>query len=189
MSVAATKMGKPSLASFEEQLRDLEEDAEGLCAGLTPEQFTQQPLSGGWSVQECLVHLNVTGELYLERLEPLLQAAKVEGKRGNAPLRYGLLGGLFIRSQEPPVRRHVKAPEVFRPVPTPDASVLPTFLALQERIRNLLLRTEGLPLNQLTLASPASKWLRMSVSEAFGLLLAHERRHLWQARRVKNELV
>ena len=189
MTVAATKIGKPSVASFEAQLRNIEEDAKDLCAGLTPEQFTQQPLAGGWSVQECLVHLNVTGGLYLEMLEPVVGTAKAKGKKGNGPLRYGLLTGLFIRAQEPPVRWRMASPKAFRPVAVPDASVLPTFLSLQEKMRDFLLRAEGLPLNRLKITSPESKWLRMSVSEAFGLLLAHERRHLWQAWQVKNELV
>ena len=188
MTVTATKIGKPSLASFEAQLRDIEEDAKDLCADLTPKQLTQRPLSGGWSVQECLAHLNVTGELYLEKLEPLIDATKASDKESNRPLRYGLLGGLFIRSQEPPVRRRVEAPQVFRPVSALDEAALPTFLALQTRIRGLLRRADGLPLNRLTISSPASKWLRMSATEAFGLLLAHERRHLWQARQVKNEI-
>lgn len=189
MTVATTKIGKPSVASFEAQLRDIEEDAKDLCADLTPEQLTRQPLSGGWSIQECLVHLNVTGELYLEKLEPIIDAANAEGKRGINPLRYGLLAGLFIRAQEPPVRWRMSSPRAFRPVFTQDASALPTFLDLQARMRDLLLRAEGLSVNKLMITSPESKWLKMSATEAFGLLLAHERRHLWQARRVKSELV
>ena len=189
MTVATTKIGKPSVASFEAQLRDIEEDAKDLCTDLTPEQLTRQPLSGGWSVQECLVHLNVTGELYLEKLEPAIDAANAEGKRGVNPLRYGLLTGLFIRAQEPPVRWRMASPKAFRPVAVPDASALPTFLDLQERMRDLFARTEGSPLNELKITSPESKWLKMSATEAFGLLLAHERRHLWQACRVKSELV
>ncbi len=189
MTVTAKATGKPSVASFEAQLRDLEEDAKNLCVGLTPEQFTQQPLSSGWSVQECLVHLNITGELYLEMLMPVIGAAKANGEKGNGTLRYGLLTGLFIRAQEPPVRWRMASPKAFRPVAVPDASVLPTFLELQERMRDLLLRAEDLPLNKLKITSPESKWLRMSVSEAFGLLLAHERRHLWQAWQVKDELI
>ncbi len=189
MTVATTKPGKPSLGSFREQLRNIEEDTKDLCADLTPEQLTRQPLSGGWSVQECLVHLNVTGELYLAKMEPVLEASRARGEKGQAPLRYGLLGGPFIRSQEPPVHFKAKAPEVFRPVQTPDESVLPNFLAFQESVRDLLVRAEGLPLTKLSVTSPASKWLKLSVFEAFGLLLAHERRHLWQARRVKSELV
>ena len=189
MTVAATKLGKPSLASFHQQLHAIEGDAKDLCADLTPEQFAQPPLTGGWSVQECLVHLNLTGELYLEKLEPLLETARASSKKRNAPLRYGLLAGLFIRSQEPPARYRMASPGAFRPVPVPNETVLPTFLNLQARMGDLLRRAEDVPLNTLKITSPESKWLRMSATEAFGLLLAHERRYLWQARGVKSELV
>ena len=188
MSVTVPKPGKPSLAAFQQELRLIEKDANDLCADLTLEQFAQPPLTGGWSVQECLVHLNLTGGLYLEKLEPLLETAKASGEKSNAPLRYGLLGGLFIRSQEPPARYRMTSPKSFRPVPVPNETVLPTFLNLQARMGDLLNRAEDLPLNTLILTSPESRWLRMSASEAFGLLLAHERRHLWQARKVKSEL-
>ena len=176
------------LEPFHQQLLELETEAKSLCAELTSAQLAQRPPSGGWSIQECLDHLNVTGELYLAKIESLIKASEASGERGQAPLRYGLLGGLFIRSQEPPVRRKIESPGVFRPVQTLDERVLPTFLALQERVRDLLVRSEGLPLTKLRLTSPASKWLKMSVFEAFGLLLAHERRHLWQAQRVREQI-
>ena len=188
MSVAMTKPGKPSLESFHIELHAILDDVHDLCANLTPEQLATQPPTGGWSVQECLVHLNLTGELYCEQLEPVIDAAKASGERGRGPFRYGLLGGLFIRSQEPPVRYRMTSPKSFRPVPVPDNSALPTFLSLQERLQDLMHRAEGLPLNKLKITSPESKWLRMSVLEAFGLLLVHERRHLWQAREVKDTL-
>ena len=176
------------LEPFHRQLLELEAEVNTLCADLTPEQFAQRPLSGGWSVQECLDHLNVMGALYVEKLGPVIENSRARGERGTKPLRYGLLGGLFIRSQEPPVRLRVKTFKVFRPAQTPNEPALPTFLALQERVRDLLVCSEGLPLTKLRLTSPASKWLKMSVFEAFGLLLAHERRHLWQAQQVREQL-
>jgi hypothetical protein len=32
--------------------------------------------------------------------------------------------------------------------------------------------------------SPASHWIKISLNSGFALMAAHERRHLWQARRV-----
>ena len=182
------------LEPFHQQLLELETEAKALCAELTPAQLAQRPPSGGWSIQQCLDHLNVTGERYLENLEPAVEAARARGERGQGRYHYGLLGGLFIRSQEPPVRFRMKSPQLFQPTvqvssnATPNERVLPAFLELQERLRKLLTRADGLPLNGLKIASPESKWLKMSVFEAFGLLLAHERRHLWQAQGVKQQI-
>ena len=166
------------LEPFHQQLLELEAEVNTLCADLTPEQFAQRPPSGGWSVQECLDHLNVMGKLYLERLEPVIESAKASGERGKRPLRYGLLGGFFVRSQEPPVRFRLKSPEIFQPkvqavqsALVPDERVLPTFLALQGRLRDLLTRADGLPLTKLTITSPVTKLLKLSVLEAFGGIL------------------
>ena len=188
MTVTA-KVGKPSLERFRRDLHLIEEDVKDVCADLTPEQLVQPSSRGGWSVQECLRHLNVTGELYVEKLESVISAARANGETDKEPFRYGFLGGLFIYSQEPPVRLKVKTFEVFQPTQASDERVLPTFLTLQEKLRDLLQRADGLPLDKLRIASPESKWLKMSVFEAFGLVLAHERRHLWQARQVRAELV
>jgi hypothetical protein len=35
--------------------------------------------------------------------------------------------------------------------------------------------------------SPAVSWIRLPLGSGFALMVAHERRHLWQARNVINE--
>jgi hypothetical protein len=47
-----------------------------------------------------------------------------------------------------------------------------------------LRQANGLDLSRARVRSPASKWLRMPLGSGFAVMTAHERRHLWQARRV-----
>jgi hypothetical protein len=46
--------------------------------------------------------------------------------------------------------------------------------------------TSGLHLARIRITSPASRFFRMSLGQCFGMLAAHQRRHLWQARGVRD---
>jgi hypothetical protein len=49
-------------------------------------------------------------------------------------------------------------------------------------------QANGLDLSRVRVVSPLTSLMRMSLGQCFGLLAAHERRHLWQAARVREEL-
>lgn len=67
------------LQELTKQLEAIGSDARTLLSGLTDAQLWQRPPAGGWSVGECLAHLNTVGRLYLEKLEPALTEAHAEG--------------------------------------------------------------------------------------------------------------
>lgn len=58
------------------------------------------------------------------------------------------------------------------------------FLALQDELAEHVNEAEGIDLRRLRLSSPAIPLLRISLGAWFEATLAHERRHLSQARRV-----
>jgi hypothetical protein len=49
------------LLSYEDQLRSIRQDAEGLMAGLSDAQFKWPPAPGRWSMSGCFVRLRRTG--------------------------------------------------------------------------------------------------------------------------------
>lgn len=181
-------MAQAELEDVRRQIGDIKVEAGALLRGVPGAQLWQPPPEGGWSIGDCLAHLNVTGRLYADKLSAAITQAQEKGVRGAGPFRYGLLGGLFVRLQEPPVKRRVKTPKVFVPAAAPDEDVVTPFLSLQDVFWGLSERAEGLDLARVTVTSPATRFLRLSLLEAFGATLAHERRHLWQAARVKEAL-
>ena len=58
------------------------------------------------------------------------------------------------------------------------------FRAYQVQYIDRLRQANGLDLARAHVASPAAAWLRFSLGSGFELMAAHERRHLWQARKV-----
>ena len=61
------------------ELGEAKRQARRLSEGLSEEQWHWQPASGGWSIAQCLVHLNRNAELYLPRLRQAIDDAKPDG--------------------------------------------------------------------------------------------------------------
>ena len=90
---------------------------------------------------------------------------------------------------EPPVRRKVRAPRRFLPLDgQPVTAIVPTFLHLQSQFLALIGRSEGLDLARVKVSTPISRFLKMSLGMMFAQASAHERRHMAQARRVREML-
>jgi hypothetical protein len=175
----------PEIDAFRVEFERLADDADGLVAGLSDEQFTWRPQPGAWCVAECIEHLNVTARLYLPRLDEGIADAIRRGLYTEGPFHYNLIGRLVVRTMEPPAKFKVKAPQSFRPLPNRTRQeIMAAFRAYQVQFIDRLRQANGLDLARARAASPASSWLRIPLGSAFALMGAHERRHLWQARQV-----
>jgi hypothetical protein len=107
----------------------------------------------------------------------------------NAPDNYrmGLFGKFFTRIMEPPVKLKVKAPKDFVPA-TESAmdSVVTKFMALQESFNQQMLDADGVDWGKVKFVSPVASFIKFNLTEGIAMLVAHERRHLWQAWQVRN---
>jgi len=175
----------PEIDEFRRQFEQLAADADALATPLTDEQFTWQPAPGRWSVAQCIDHLNVAARLYLPRLDEGIAEAIKRGLYGAGPYHYYWLARMFVRSLEPPYRIKTKTPAAF--VPPPNRSrqdIMAAFRAYQVQFIDRLRQANGLDLARARVSSPAAAWIRMPLGTGFAAMTAHERRHLWQARRV-----
>lgn len=184
------------LKDVQRQITATEVRARELMAGVSQEQLWTRPSPQSWSIGECLAHLNIVGQLYLQQgMEGAVTAGWAAGKVGSGPFRYSLMFRLFMWYEEPPPRKKFipfklgnASPELFAPPAQPNEQVFEEFMALQAELLALSERADGLDLNGIRLSSPAAERFRMSLLEAFGGTLAHQRRHLWQAERAKETI-
>lgn len=173
------------LLDYERQYRSAADSISLLVAGLSEEDLQWRAAERRWSIVECLDHLN-SGWMALPRLDSKIGEARERGILGEGPYREPWLGRLYIRWVEPPVRLRVPAPKKFRPrVAPPSAEVVPRLLQLQDELIARVRASDGLDLGAIRMRSPISRRFRMSLAQWFAFLAAHERRHLWQAGRVK----
>lgn len=176
---------EPELASLAGQTRELMRQVQETAAKLKPDQLLWRPDASNWSVGECLSHLTVTVERYLPMLDAAIEKGRAAGKTGKGPFRYGWLSSYFVKLLEPPPSRRFRAPKPFLPPSQLDAAkVLPDFLSAHQKLMERMERASGLDLAGIKVQSPAFALLRLNLGKGFELMLAHCRRHLWQAQRV-----
>lgn len=167
------------------QLREVSERAEALIEGLNADSARWRPEPNRWCVSECLDHLNATSRPYLSDLAATVERAKARGTFGDRPPKRGWLGSWFINVLEPPPKRTFKAPSLFVPARAPEISaVVEEFRGHKKRWDELLVESNGLDLWKVKMRMSAFKLIKMSIGEIYAFLLAHERRHLWQAEQV-----
>lgn len=177
----------PDLQDLADQLDAADREARALVVDLDDAHANWQPEGGAsWSVAQCLDHLAVANRTYVEAMEEAVQRARGRGRLRRGPARPGFLAALFVRSLEPPVRRKTRNPRAITPTSAlPLAEALSRFLRSQEAARELLASASDLDLS-VRFAHPFVPGLRFRVHAGFLILAAHDRRHLWQMRRVRS---
>jgi hypothetical protein len=177
----------PALGDLDRQFAAAKAEATELVHGLEESQFNWRPDRHSWSMSECLLHLNMVGDRCVQMLESTLTDARARGRVGHGPVGYGWLGKWIIAHTEPPSKHKYKAPRAFTPVcGQPITAVLPTFGHLQEQLSLQLRQASGLDLAHIKVPAPEARLLRFNLQFTFTWIASHERRHLWQARRVRN---
>ena len=176
------------LQRLEEALDAAERDARELVAGLTEARGGWRPEPGAWSIAECLDHLATANRVYLAAMRPSAERAVRDGRRRRGPAQPGLIGGWFVKYLEPPVKARLKskAPRTIRPREAPplDAAI-GSFLESQDHIRAFLRTYSNIDLSGVRFPNPFIRGVRFSLATGLHVLTAHERRHLWQAWRVR----
>src|SRR5258705_8142738 len=169
---------------FRRQFEQLSKHADALVGPLTDAQFTWQPSPNGWSIAQCIDHLNVTARLYLPLLDEGIASAIRQGLYGEGPFTYWWLARLFTRLLEPPPRLRMKGPAAFQPPPARTRQeIMAAFRAYQVQYIDRLRQANGLDLARARGRSPAASWIYMPLGSGFAVMTAHERRHVWQAPR------
>lgn len=175
----------PELDAFRTQFEAISADVDALVAPLSDQQFTWQPAPDVWSVSLCLDHLNVTARQYLPVMDDGIADAVRRGFYRPGPYWYNWIGRMIVYSMQPTTRMRTGAPMAFRPTPGRSRhDVMAAFRAFQVQYVDRLHQANGLDLARARVTSPVVRWVSMPLGSSFAAMLAHERRHLEQARRV-----
>ena len=136
-------------------------------------------VDGGWSIAQCLWHLNSYGDFYL----PLIQQA-IE-KQASKSFSSGWFGSYFIKMMNPLTgKRKYKAFHKHDPPAKPDAhETIANFIEQQERLLLLLRKADQADLNT-RLPISISPLLKLKLGDVLGFIVAHDERHMQQAQRV-----
>lgn len=174
----------PQLQEIAKQIDDATRRAAQMAASVGESAFAQRPAEGAWSAAECIGHLNLTTKAFL----PLIDQALAGTTRGTVDpgVRYRRdpIGWFLSWMMEPPFRVKMKTTAPF----VPDASagrdvLMREFETLQGQLAKRVEAASGYDVSRIKVTSPFEARMRYNLLSGFTAILAHERRHLWQAER------
>ena len=179
------------VAGLQGQLDAAAVEADALVAGLAEEDGAWRAEAGSWSVAECLDHLATSNRVYLSAMREPAHRARTRGRYRWRPARPGWVGRCFVSSLEPPARwwSRLKAPRIIRPRAAPPlAEAYASFVASQAEVRAFLRACADLDLAGVRFPNPLVRGIRFSLATGLHVIAAHERRHLWQAWRIRRAM-
>jgi len=174
------------LQGYGDQLLSVRQDAFGLMSGLADAQFNWQPAPGRWSMAGCFEHLNKSAAtLFIPSIDAAIATARAQGLTSNGPFAYSAFERWCVKTNDAPARMRFKAPKVVQPAPDRSIDeVRAEFLRWQDELAKRLHECDGLDLRRAKHKSPLP-FVKWSLGAFILLMIAHERRHTYQARVVR----
>jgi hypothetical protein len=174
-----------SLAAVIAELEAIAADAQATFGPLAPSQLNWRPEPARWSVAQCIDHLIKANAEMVDAAAGALGRGQPRTLWQRLPLWPRVLGRMLIRSQSPGASGRYTAPRPAQPTATAiDPAIVGRFIGQQ---RDLLVKARALDAAaaaRTIMVSPFAKVVTYSVLDGWRLIVAHERRHLEQARRV-----
>jgi hypothetical protein len=168
------------------QVDNLTLRSRNLLSGRSQTQLATGLAASSWSVAECLDHLTQTTNAFVPAIASAMAAAP--RLTTNRNLRTGILAGLFIRNLEPPYRLRFKVPTPLIPRRRDFDSAWVEFEESQAQLAKTIASAAGLAIDEVRVESPVYARIRYSVYGALAMLVAHQRRHLWQMEQILKAL-
>jgi len=174
----------------DELINQLETDVRQLIAAAAHLQqadsikLAYPPEEGQWSAAQSLEHLNMYSRYYL----PAIEKAMVHiPKEVNAWFVPGFFGNYFTNMMMPKnvyeVKNKMKAVKSYRPDRGINVeAVFKEFNEHQNKLLQLLETARKRNMEQIRIPISVSKLIRLKLGDTFRFLIAHEQRHMIQAR-------
>jgi hypothetical protein len=142
--------------------------------------------NGGWSVAQCLEHLNRYGNFYLPELSKAFEKSK--NRTPVSQFKSSWVGHRFTRMMDPVTgKTKYSAFKTYKPQPGLNAhQVVAEFIAQQEKLLLLLRDARHQDLNKVMIPMSVARFIRLKAGDVFQFIIAHNERHLLQAKRVLN---
>ena len=161
------------------------EDAQKIFGHLSEEQLNWKPNADQWSVAQCFEHLIVINTGYFPRLEKIAKGEYQASLKERVPLVPRFFGSMILKAVQPQTKRKLKADPRFEPASSAiRGDIIARFKAHQEEVIDYIKITKRLNLRKVIITSPVASFATYSLLDAYKILVAHERRHMAQARRV-----
>lgn len=163
-------------STVERHLQDVLRDFQNLPASV----LLRVANNGGWSIAQCLEHLNRYGNYYLPQIKKRLAA---HPGTSSETFTSTWLGNYFTNMMQPG-RGKMKTFKAYAPPPILDAhTIVAEFVKQQETLLSCLHLAYDRDLNKIKIPVSIAKFIRLRLGDVFQFVIMHNERHLLQARK------
>lgn len=174
-----------SLAAMTADLDAVAQDAQATFGALDARQLNWRPDARGWSAAQCFDHLLTVNRLMARKAEEALDEARPRTIWQRLPVLPGVWGRMLIRSQSPAGARKFTAPPNAQPSNSDIAAdVVQRFIDQQRDAASRARALDEQAAAAAIMTSPFLDFITYSVLDGWRLMVAHNRRHVEQAKRV-----
>lgn len=140
-----------------------------------------------WNILECLEHLNLYGEFYLNEIDKAISKAKTLIEEN---FKSGFLGNYFSKSMLP--KEKLNKMKTFKDKNPMNSNldmqmVFDEFINQQMKMLDLLNKARKVSLNKTKIKTSFSALIKLKLGDAFQFVVNHNKRHLEQIERIKIE--
>ena len=178
----ATQSASQLLNTIEEQVERHVNDSIKIFQNLPAEVLLKPAANGGWSIAQCLWHLNSYGDYYL----PKIKLGLAKHYPTNPDFKSTWLGSYFTRIMKPGA--HMKKFKAFKnhvpPIEMDPHTIVAEFIRQQEQLLGYLKQARLTDINKIQIPISILRWVRLKLGDVFQFIVAHNERHLQQAKKI-----
>lgn len=180
------------LAELRQRLETLTQTIAQITRDKDLSVLRQRPASGGWSVLDCLEHLNLYSDFYLPAFQKAIRRGKTRSSDAN--YRAGWLGAYFVKSMATTAQGLPVGPmKTFKDknpalVGTPP-DALARFHEQHQELLRLFDAATTTDLQRTRVPISIAPWLRIQLGDGLHFFITHEERHLAQIQRTMAEVL
>lgn len=147
------------------------------------EDLNWRPDELKWSALECLEHLNLYGDYYLEEIERAIRASK---HPSDPEFKSGIMGNYFAKMMLPGEKtKKMKTFKDKNPIGKKlDKSTITRFIRQQQKLLELLARATKVSLTNTKTGTSISSYIQLKLGDTFRVIIYHNQRHIEQAKKV-----
>ena len=138
-----------------------------------------------WSVAQNIEHIIKINESYYPLIEDLKAGKREKPLLARIPFFVKLFGNLIYKSVQPDNPKKLKTLGIWKPSKSEiSADIVQKIITHNNEFASIINSCQSLLDEGVIVSSPANKNIVYKLEKAFDILVAHERRHLEQARQV-----
>ena len=163
------------------------ERAKKSFAHLSDIQLNWKPHPDSWSVGECLSHLVNSNNLYLNKIENIINSIP-NGSENEFSYKQSFMGKLIAKGVDPSNLKKAKTFKVFFPLSSNiQKNIIDEYVKSSEMLIELAGKMRHLDLQKIKLSSPVNILIRLNLGDPLIIIPKHDERHLNKAGRVMSQ--